>query len=186
MSKTKIYLVHGYTASKSSNWFPSFKKDLQNENVEVIVFDMPNSSAPDFNEWIEHLEKSIISYDDNSIFVGHSLGCTTLLSYLDKNRIAKSIKGIYLISGFIEESPIPELLEFVKHKLDYSFLINLTKKRLAISAKDDDIVPFFYTEKMAVKLMADFLLLEEGKHFIDRDNFIEFPILVDEIKKLLD
>lgn len=185
MKKTKIYLIHGYTASSTSNWFQSFKKELQNEDAEVIVFDMPDSNSPNFNEWINHIEKSIQNYDEDSIFIGHSLGCTTVLSYLNKNRLSSNIKGMYMISGFTEETPIPELSEFINDELNYSYLIGLTKNRIAISAKDDDIVPFQFSERMAERLDANFILLDEGKHFIDRDNYIEFPFLVNEVKKLI-
>ncbi|MCL3781317.1 serine hydrolase family protein [Prolixibacteraceae bacterium JC049] len=186
MNKTHIYLIHGYTASKTSNWFPSFEAEMQNENVEVTVLDMPNSNNPVFHEWINHIEKSIKAYDANSIFIGHSLGCTTILSYLNRNRINTNIKGMFLISGFVEETPIPELAEFIEDELDYNYLINLTQNRIAISAKDDDIVPFDYSMRMAEKLKSQFILLDEGKHFIDRDNFTDFPFLVNEVKKLLE
>ncbi|PKV50288.1 hypothetical protein ATE84_2343 [Aquimarina sp. MAR_2010_214] len=185
MNKTQIYLIHGYTASKTSNWFPSFKKELQSANVEVTILDMPNSKAPQFYEWANYMEKSIPKYDENTIFIGHSLGCVTLLNYLNTNRLG-AVKGLFLVSGFVEETPIPELSQFVQPKLDYDYINNLTQNRIALSAIDDDIVPYDYSKRMAKKLKATFILLDEGKHFIDRDNFIEFPLLVTEVKKLID
>jgi len=185
MNKTQVYLIHGYTASKTSNWFPSFKKELQSEKVDVIILDMPNSKNPQFNEWIGHIEKSIKNYDENSIFIGHSLGCVTLLNYLNINRL-NSVKGLFLVSGFIEETPIPELEQFVQSELDFEYIINLTKNRIAISAIDDDIISHEYSQRMADKLNATFILLNEGKHFIDRDNFVNFPFLVNEVKKLIE
>ncbi|MCF2874069.1 MULTISPECIES: RBBP9/YdeN family alpha/beta hydrolase [unclassified Tenacibaculum] len=185
MSKTKIYLIHGYTASPTSNWFPSFKKELLNENVEIIILDMPNSKEPKFKEWANHMEKMIINDSENTIFIGHSLGCVTVLNYLNSNK-QKNIKGLFLISGFVDETPIPELEEFIQPTLDYQYIINSTKNRIAISAKDDDIIPFQYSKRMANKLDAKFILLNEGKHFIDRDNFLDFPFLVNEVRKLID
>lgn len=184
MNKYKIYVIHGYTASADSNWFPYLKNELESENIEVIILNMPNSQAPKLTEWISHMENSIKEYDENTIFIGHSLGCVTILNYLNK-LLSKKIKGLFLISGFIESTPIRELNEFVKPKLNYDGLKKLTKQKVAISAVNDDIIPFEYSKSMAQKLNTKFTLLKEGKHFIDRDNFIEFPYLVNEIKKIL-
>ncbi|WP_420553077.1 RBBP9/YdeN family alpha/beta hydrolase [Tenacibaculum aiptasiae] len=185
MNKTKIYLIHGYTASKNSNWFPSFKKELQNENIDVIILEMPNSKNPQFEEWINHMEETITGDNENTIYIGHSLGCVAVLNYLNINK-KNAVKGLFLISGFVDETPIPELEQFIQPKLDYEYITNLTENRIAISAKNDDIIPYEYSKRMANKLNAKFILLDKGKHFIDRDNFLDFPFLVNEVKKLVD
>jgi predicted alpha/beta hydrolase family esterase len=183
MSKRKIYLIHGYTAYSTANWFPAFRQAFENTDTEVIVFDMPNSQYPKYEEWLQHLEKEIVSYSESDIFIGHSLGCVTLLNYLNRNRTGK-VKAYYLISGFVEETPLPELTEFVIPKLDYDYLKELTDTRVAISAKDDDIVPYDYSVRMAEKLNITPDILPEGKHFIDRDGFVEFEYLVERVKEI--
>lgn len=184
MKKHKIYLIHGYTASPKSNWFPNFKKTLENEHIEISILHMPNSQNPKLDEWVEHMDKSIKEYDENTIFIGHSLGCVTILNFLN-NKLPQQIKGLFLVSGFIEDSPIPELLEFVKPKLNYNKLTSLTKNNVVISAKDDDIINYKYSQFLAEKLTSKFILLNQGKHFIDRDNFTEFPLLIEAIKKII-
>jgi len=184
MKKHKIYLIHGYTASPDSNWFQDFKKKLENENIEICILNMPNSQNPKLSEWINHLEKSINDINEQTIFVGHSLGCVTILNFLNNSNATK-IKGLFLVSGFVESSPISALNEFVKPPLNYNYLKQLTPNNIAISAIDDDIIPYEYSKTMAEKLNASFTLLKEGKHFIDRDNFTEFPFLIEEVQKLL-
>jgi predicted alpha/beta hydrolase family esterase len=182
MNHTHIYLIHGYTANASSNWFPSFKKEMENDNVTVCILEMPNSNAPRFNEWLEHLENKIVNYNENSIFIGHSLGCVSILNYLNTKQ--QKFKGLFLISGFSEESPIVELLDFIHTKINYDLIQRLVETRVSISAKDDDIIPFEYSERLAQKLNTDFILLDNGKHFIDRDGIYELPELVTEVKKI--
>jgi predicted alpha/beta hydrolase family esterase len=184
MNTIYIYLIHGYTASKNSNWFPSFKKELQHKNVIVNVLEMPNSKAPKLKEWQEYLEKTVPSFNERTIFIGHSLGCVAILNFLN-NKNFKNFNGLFLVSGFVEETPIPELSEFVQTKLDYTSIQNQVKNRVSISAKDDDIIPYEYSEKLAQKLDTEFILLDKGKHFIDRDGIYEFPELVNEVKKLI-
>ncbi|WP_428740869.1 RBBP9/YdeN family alpha/beta hydrolase [Tenacibaculum sp.] len=184
MKKHKIYLIHGYTASPDSNWFQDLKNNLENEFINVSILNMPDSQNPKLNGWINHMENHIKDIDEHTIFIGHSLGCVSILNFLNQFKATK-IKGLFLISGFVESSPIPELIEFVKPKLNYNHLKEITKTRVAISAIDDDIIPFEYSKIMAEKLDAKFTLLEEGKHFIDRDNFTKFPFLVKEITECI-
>lgn len=164
-----IYVVHGYTANSQANWYPDLKNHLESENIRVHIFDMPNSHAPIEKEWLNFLEANITNLDDKSIFIGHSLGCVTILRFLE-NKNTDNIESLFLVSGFIENSPIPELSEFV--------LVETIKNRVVISAADDDIVPHPYSEVLAKKLNAQFKLLETGKHFIDRDGFTAFPYLI--------
>jgi len=184
MKRYNIYLIHGYTASPDSNWFQDFKMKLEKENIEISILNMPNSQSPKLKEWINHMEKSIIKIDENTIFIGHSLGCVTILNFLNNSNTTK-IKGLFLISGFVESSPISALTEFVTPKLNYNYLQQLTPNRIAISAVDDDIIPYKYSKTMSERIDAKFTLLKDGKHFIDRDYFTEFPFLIKEIKKLL-
>ena len=184
MKKHNIYLIHGYTASPNSNWFQDLKNSLESDFIKVSILNMPDSQDPKLNDWINYMKNHIKDINEETIFIGHSLGCVSILNFLNQFNTAK-IKGVFLISGFIESSPIPELIEFVKPKLNYKYLKEITKTRIAISAIDDDIIPFEYSKTMAEKIDAKFTLLEEGKHFIDRDGFTKFPFLVKEIKKCL-
>ncbi len=179
-----IYVVHGYTANSQANWYPDLKNHLESENITVHVFDMPNPHAPVEKEWLDFLEANITNFDNKSFFIGHSLGCVAILRFIeDKN--TDNIESLFLVSGFGEDSPIPELSEFVKEKIDYAKFIKTIKNRVVISAEDDDIVPYPYSEILAKKLNARFNLLKTGKHFIDRDGFTTFPYLINIIQKTI-
>lgn len=179
-----IYVIHGYTANSKSNWFPYLKENLKTENVKVHIFDMPNSTHPLFKEWLSHLEGQITETREKSIFIGHSLGCAAILSYL-MDKKPQNAESIFLVSGFAEKSPIKELSGFMQKKADYRWIMENIPNRFVISAKDDDIVPSRYSEELAEKIKAQFILLKQGGHFIDRDGFKEFPLLVELVRKAI-
>ena len=81
---------------------------------------------------------------------------------------------------------MPKLQEFVEEKLDCDAVKKLVGKRVTITAKDDDIVPYEYSKEMASALDTDFYLLKEGKHFIDRDGYIDLPVVKTELNKMLE
>lgn len=125
--------------------------------------------------------------DENTIFIGHSLGSVTALRYILEKNI--KIKGAILVSGFINENPMDEqtegLQEFVDEPLDITRIKNLIPSRIVITATDDDIVPTEATQKLAEALDANLIILSSGKHFIARDGYTDFPVLLNEIQRLI-
>ncbi len=186
MKTPRVYIIHGYTASSRANWFPWLKNQLEFNGIETHIPDMPFSDYPQLDLWLKCMREKAAVIDENTIFIGHSLGCITVLRFLSEKNV--KIKGAILVSGFINENPMSEktigLQSFVEDPLDLEKLKELIPKRIAITALDDDIVPTTSTKQMAAQIEANLIELNEGKHFIDRDGHTEFPILYQEILKL--
>jgi predicted alpha/beta hydrolase family esterase len=187
MKNTNIYVIHGYTSSNQSEWFPWLKEQVTNRQVKIDIPNMPDSENPHLETWLSHLRKNVLDIDENTIFIGHSLGCVTALRYILEKNI--KIKGAILVSGFINENPMDEqtegLQEFVDEPLDIARIKNLIPSRIVITATDDDIVPTEATQKLAKELDANLIVLSAGKHFIARDGYTDFPVLLNEIQKLI-
>lgn len=186
MKVPKVYIIHGYTASSRDNWFPWLKNQLESEGIETYIPDMPFSDNPQLELWLQCMRKNTDVIDENTIFIGHSLGCITVLRFLLEKNV--KIKGAILVSGFIGENPMSKktdgLQSFVEGSLNLKKLKELIPNRIAITALDDDIVPCRATKEMAIQIGADLIELNTGKHFIDRDGYIDFPILHQEILRL--
>lgn len=187
MNKSSIYLIHGFTASSKANWFPWLKEQMKNKGFELIVPDMPNTEDPHLDPWLQKLEESINNINENTIFIGHSLGCITSLRFILKKGI--SIKGAILVSGFMDKNPMEiqkeGLTEFMSGEIDIDKVKGLIPHRVMLTAVDDDIVPMEATKKMADKLDARLIILDKGGHFIDRDGFTEFPEVVALLEELI-
>lgn len=176
----KAYIVHGYTANPDSNWFPWMKSELIKIGYSVDVLNMPDSHAPKVKGWMNHLAEYIKPQEGKLTIIGHSLGCIAALKHVERNPIF--VDELYLVSGFIDETPILELDEFVKDKVDILKVKAKCGKIVMLTAWDDDIVPVDYSIKMAQKLNCKTVILNHGKHFIDRDGFTEFKELLFEIE----
>ena len=187
MKSTNIYVIHGYTSSSQAEWFPWLKEQFEDSPVKIDIPNMPHSEDPYLEPWLKHLRKNVLDIDENTIFIGHSLGCVTALRYILEKNI--KIKGAILVSGFINENPMDEqtegLQEFVDGSLDIARIKSLISSRIVITATDDDIVPTEATQKLAKALDANLIILSSGKHFIARDGYTDFPVLLNEIQKLI-
>ena len=186
MRKATVYIIHGYTSSSESEWFPWLKRKLTDIGINVTAFDMPNPNSPIAAEWDEHLDKKIKIRDKNTYFIGHSLGCITLLRYLQKQPIDTKIGGVILASGFIEPLPnYPILDSFIKSDLDMEMLTKMVQNRCVVSAPNDTIVPYKYSCELARRFDAKLITVENGGHFIGQDGFFEFPQVYDELCKMI-
>lgn len=178
-----IIIIHGYTASPQSHWFPWLKKYLENQGAVVTIPAMPNSSDPDPVEWLQYLEQLSLPLDANTILIGHSLGCITGLRFLEKHRKEiDQIGGYILVSGFAETlETIPSLKGFTDYQLDDDALISITEHRASMISSNDEIVKPEYSVKLANRLQIQKLYVENAGHFLDRDGYTEladiFPVL---------
>ena len=74
----KIYLVHCWDGTSNDGWYPWIVNRLNNDNTEVIKFDMPNTANPNISEWVSTLDLKVEDLNENTYFIGHSIGCQTI------------------------------------------------------------------------------------------------------------
>ncbi|MTD38709.1 serine hydrolase family protein [Erwinia sp. CPCC 100877] len=182
--KDKLFLIHGYTASPAANWFPWLKEEVKKQfNQEMTVLKMPNPAAPEPEKWDAFCDSQIVHADGITI-IGHSLGCIEALRFVDQHEL--NDVRLILVSGFDETTAwLPQLAAFTEKPLNYSKILPKIKQAVVISALDDDIIPYHYSETLARHLHCKFVLMPTGKHFIDRDHVLTLPIVLEELKNSL-
>jgi predicted alpha/beta hydrolase family esterase len=177
-NQKQVYIIHGYTASPADHWFPWLQDKLQEDGVSVDILEMPNSQAPKLNEWIEYLLQNIKVLHKDTYFIGHSLGCVSILRYLQQVNISEPLGGAVFVSGFTDPVPsLPSLDEFTIDHLDDQQIMASLKARAAIASKDDTIVPFALSKKLAEDMQADFHEVDHGGHFLQSDGFTTLPMV---------
>lgn len=181
-----VYIVHGYAATPKDHWFSWLEQNLKAESVDVKIIKFPSPQKPVIGDWVEALKNQTDSVNEHSYFVAHSLGSISLLRYLEESAQSKKIGGYILVSGFNEFLPnLPQLDEFIRSNINYSFLAGLTDHRVVISARDDSIVPFKFSRALSDRLNAKFISFDQGGHFLASDGFSTFPQVLAEIKSQL-
>jgi uncharacterized protein len=181
-----VYIIHGYMAHPENHWFPWLKNNLDAIGVETDILLMPDSSNPKVNEWISFLQKTIHRHDERTFFVAHSLGCITLLRYLNIMDTMDRIGGMILVSGFAESLPLhPELDEFTDTHIDYRAIMGIAPKRSVIVSDNDLIVPPELTITFCSKLNASLVEVKGGGHFMGSEGFYELPAVWEQLKQML-
>jgi len=80
----KAYIIHGWGGNSEEGWLPWLKKELEAKGFEALAFDMPDTENPKIETWVKYLEDNIQNPDEETILIGHSIGCQTILRYLEK------------------------------------------------------------------------------------------------------
>lgn len=177
----KVYIIHGYTASPEANWFPWLEEELGKIGVDCQRLDMPDSNAPQAGKWLDHLNQQL-EVDNQTILIGHSLGCIAALNFIAKNYAKPA--GAILVSGFYQ--PLETLPELTPFSNLYAVLPPVSAlNAYVIAAQDDEIVPHRYSDNLAKHLNAHYIRLPQGGHFLDREGWTRFPLVLELVQKLL-
>ena len=184
MKGKKIIIVHGYTASPEKNWFPWLKEELESLGAIVPVPAMPESNFPDPQKWQQHLLNSHIQFDEDTILIGHSLGCVTVLRFLEQ-QVPQGVKigGYVLVAGFDHNlETLPSLESHTEVLLDYRKLTHIANKRISLISSNDRVVEPQASKDLACALQAEIVIEENAGHFLDREGYTEFQTLLNILK----
>ena len=183
--KKRVYIVHGWEGSPENDWFPWLKKELDRISVEVKFLAMPNPKYPIMSEWIDTLDDAIGSADEMVYMIGHSLGCITILRYLEALTNHKKIGGAILVAGFPESININELDTFFETPLDYKKVKESSRAFVAIHSDNDPYVPMENGELLRERLDSELILMKGAGHISASDGYIKLPIVLEKLKELM-
>ena len=171
-----IYVVHGYCANPEANWFPWLKQlGATQLHRPVHVVTLPEPDNPRLADWLAACQ-SQIPQTDGVTLIGHSLGCITTLRFLAQANVQNV--NLILVSGFDDLVPgLTELAPFTAEALDYVAIRAKLKAAVVISARDDHIVPYQFTQRLPDNLAVPFTLLPTGDHLITETGGDRLPLL---------
>lgn len=183
----RIFVVHGWGGSPDAEWFPWIKKELKNSGFKVTVPKMPNTKEPDINEWVPYLSKLVGTPDEQTFFIGHSIGCQTILRYLQTINI--KVGGIIFVAGWIglkleayEGEEDEEIAKpWIETPLDWEKIKSNCDRFTALFSDNDPFVSVSDSEVFKEKLGAKIIIEKNKSHY---EKLTELPIIVDELMKL--
>lgn len=182
----RIFIVHGYTGYPEKGWFPWLKAELEKLGLEVSVPAMPNTNDPKFEEWLPHLQKTISSPDEDTYLVGHSLGCPTILRYLESLSDDQVIGGALLVAGFAEPLPhLSKLNSFTEGIWNDEKVKNHAKKIAIINSDNDQAVPYFNGEHVRDRFNAELITVHNMGHINEKAGIKEVPFVLDKLKEIM-
>jgi len=182
----KAYLIHGWGGNPENCWFPWLKHELEERGYTVFALAMPDSETPKINTWVNALKKALAP-EKNTILIGHSIGCQTILRYLESINTKIQFGGVFLVAGFVhlkgleseEEKEIAK--PWLSTPINWEKVKKRAKKFVAFFSDNDGFVPVEDSKIFEEKLNAEIIIEHNKGHFDEEANIKELPSLLKKI-----
>jgi len=177
--KKKIYLVHGWGGSDSSEgWFGWLKEECYRKGIDVISFNMPNTDEPKIEEWVNYLRENVTGVNENTYLIGHSIGCQTILRFLEKLPKHKRVAGCVFVAPWLDLINMnPEEMTiahpWINSEINFDRIKYHTNNFLALFSDDDPYVHINEVEKFRDRLGAKIIIKHKEKHFNETEKISE-------------
>jgi len=159
---------------RSVDWKGEIQERL-GDAYDVLAPRMPNADAPHYREWKLWFEKILPLFEEDALFVGHSLGGMFLAKYFSENPQRAHVPALFLVA------PPYDSMRYGWELADVEALASHAGKVFIYHSKDDEVVPFGENEKFKAALPgAAFRELDDRGHF----NKDDFPEIVGDIRSL--
>lgn len=175
----KVIIIHGWGGHPEEGWFPWLKKELEAKGHKVEVPSMPNSENPIIEDWVAHLAKTVGKPDKDTYFVGHSIGCQTILRYLE-TLDGDTLGGAVFVAGWFnllnmedEEGPIAK--PWLETPIDLMKVKVVLPKSVLIISDNDPHGFFEENKKEFEKLGSKIMVLHDAGHINEEAGYTELP-----------
>ncbi len=190
----KVFIVHGFGGIPNGGWIPWLMEELAKKKIYACALPMPESKKPVVVKWIEEISFAVDNSPEDEIFiVGHSLGATAVLKYLENIKTNKKVSGVVLVSGLIsplesenEKSVYRAIDSFVVPQINFEQIKTKSEKFIVLHSTDDPAVPFSHAEIISNNLDCELVKVEKGGHFFILAEPIcyQLPELLDIVLKI--
>ncbi len=188
----KVYIIHGWDGHPEEGWFPWLQNRLQAQGVEVVVPQMPDTSKPKIETWVNFLSELVKEPDGETYFVGHSIGVQTILRYL--SQLEKPVAGVLSVAGFYElsfnslndEEEKEIARPWLKIPIDNERVRKNVSKITAIFSDNDPFVPLNNVELFKSRLGAKTRILHNQGHIGGEDNIKESDVIWNELIEIME
>ena len=185
----RVILVHRWSGGGADDWRPWLKSELEKLGFEVFSPTMPNVEEPVIEEWVNYLRGIVGEADSETYFIGHSIGCQTILRYLET--LDKSVGGAVFVAGWfklanLEDEEVRKIAEpWMNAPIDKEKVKRVLPKSTLIISDNDPYNCFEENMRGFEDIVTKTVVVPGGGHFTEDDGFKEFPKLLEEFKELV-
>jgi len=176
----RVFIIHGWDGYPEEGWFPWLKIELEKLGFEVTIPAMPDSAKPAIEVWVSFLSKLVGDPNEQTYFVGHSIGCQAVLRYLDT--LETKIGGAVLVAGWLmrltgdlSDEEITIAKPWIENPIDYQKVSNICSKVTAIFSDNDEFVHLDNIKLFEERLGAKTVVEHAKSHFSGGDGITELP-----------
>lgn len=184
----RVFIIHGHHGSPDQGWIQWLARELTSRGIRTLVPPMPTPDEPDMALWISYLRDVVRHCDDETYFVGYSLGCQAVLRYLQHELPAVRVGGAVFVAGFEHMSPafyehpdaVRALYAWLTEPIHWEAIRGRSRDFVGMFSDNDPWVPLENVKVFDEKLEARTRVLHARDHF-DPAVMPELPEALEEL-----
>lgn len=161
----RAIIIHCWEGTPDYCWYPWLKQELEKKDFSVEVPAMPETELPKQKLWVPKMHEVIGEPNEELILIGHSVGCITILRYLESLKSGQKIGGAVLVAGFTDDLGFDELKNYFETEISWEKINSHCEKFVAIHSDNDPFVPLNHGDILNEKLEAEVKVLNNRGHF---------------------
>jgi len=177
----RLFIVHGWGGNPNEAWLPWLKTEMEKQGWQVFAPEMPETDEPKIEPWVARLKETVGELNEETYFVGHSIGCSTIMHYLENAPAYKKIGGFVFVApwfnlpnlGTDEEKEIAK--PWLETPINFEKVLSHGGSYVALFSDDDPDVPLSDKDLFAERLHTAIQVLHNKGHFSPDANVIELP-----------
>ena len=178
----KNYIIlHGSFGSKTGNWFPWLKEQLELKKMEVTVPQMPvGVGIQNYNSWSNELSK--LNINENTTIIAHSISPVFICKYLINNKV--KVQKLIFVCGFNNYLGIDKDFDSVNESMYTDNLEEIKEycKDIVCYYSDNDPYVKYEVEKDFADTIANKqYIINNGGHLNAESGYTEFKELLQEL-----
>lgn len=189
MSK-RVFIVHGWGGYQTEGWFPWLKRELEERRLQVFIPQLPDAGKPRIQKWIPALAEAVGAPDQETYFVGHSMGCQAIARYVEM--LDREIGGAVFVAGFFkrltgleDDTDVQETdRHWLEAPLDFGKVKVHLGKSIAIFSDDDPNVPLDNQDDFRDHLGSKIIIEHAKRHFSGSDGMKKLPIVLRAVEEI--
>lgn len=150
----------------------------------------PDTDAPNLKKWLPVLQKVAGEPNEDLFLIGHSVGCITILRYLESLRPGQKVGGVVLVAGFTDalkgiDTIEDELQNFFETPIPWDSIKARANNFIAIHSDNDPYVMLPHGDVFKEKLEAELIIKHNAGHFSGKeDKCVELPVVVESVLRI--
>jgi predicted alpha/beta hydrolase family esterase len=181
----KVFIVHRWSGEPETDWYPWVKAELEKKGHEVIVPAMKGTDEPDIDTWVGHLANVVGEVDSDTYFIGHSIGCQTIMRFLESQEEtaggAVFVAGWFKLENLEDEETEAVAKPWMEIPIDFKRLKKVLPKSTLIISDNDPYGAFEFNKKRFTELGSKILVLHKAGHITGYNGFSKLPEAIKEI-----
>lgn len=184
----RVIIIHGWDGTPKEPMIKNLTASLKKAGFEVITPEMPETDYPKIGPWIKKLEEVTGKVDKETFFIGHSIGCQTILRFLEN--VEHSIGGAVMIAPWIILENVDGEVEkeiarpWLSTKINFKNINTLTDNFVCIFSDNDPFVPLINKDLFQRNLGAKIIVEKKKGHYTQGDGVLDNKTALEELIRI--